>query len=620
MCGIFGAISQNEKVVIKNAQYISKMLEHRGPDDEGWLVFNEKKAVHLSREEIDRLISSGREFENDQTGILIHRRLSIVDLSTGHQPMSYKEHKFWIVLNGEIYNYREIREELKGVGHKFNTESDTEVVLAAYCHWGENCTMHFNGMWAFCIYDTAKRILFCSRDRLGIKPFYYRHGGNRFLFGSEMKSIKDWDSGLAGLNIDKIREYLYSGQIVVGANEETIFTNILQLTPGHSLIVKLQDLTVDIKRYWELEININRSLSFERIIERFRELFLDSVKLRLRSDVEVGSCLSGGIDSSSIVSLASGEFGQTFNTFTAVWPGTRHDESNFAVAVNNKYNCLSHLIHSNLENLPELIDKITFYQELPIGGSSLIAQWFVMQEARKYGIKVLLDGQGADEILSGYPFYIFAYINELFKSFKWRKFFTDRGEWNYSGFSYAKIVKTLIKNKLNKPVPKLPISESFLKDSKSELQYSWSGECYFLPEYLKQEIQKSRLPLLLHFEDRSSMAHSVESRVPFLDYRLVEFAVNLPSSQKFKGALTKNILREAMKKYLPDEIYNRRDKIGFSTPIENQVSKGTLLYREMEDIILNSPITEEKWIKERSIDISNIFSLYSLARFLNQYS
>ena len=532
--------------------------------------------------------------------------------------MSYNDNKFWITYNGEVYNYLEIKAELLGKGYKFITHSDTEVILASYQEWGTECVNHFNGMWAFAIWDSLNHSIFLSRDRVGVKPLYYYNNNDQFIFCSEIKGIRTYLDNKLTLSEKKIYEYLIRGQIFVGESDDTIFKEVKQLMPGSNLVLKQNNISID--KYWRLKLNKNR-LSFSDNVERFSELFLQSIKYRLRSDVEVGSCLSGGLDSSSLVSFASRKFNKRFHTFSAIWPGEKCDESYYVEKVNNKYQCFPNAFTPNLENIIQLIEKVIWHQEIPLAGSSLLAQWFVMEKAKEKNIKVLLDGQGADEILSGYPFYLPAYVNEMVYSFKWRelyKYYPSLRKNNYS-------LKWFINNqKYNFISPfrkaEFPIKEIFLSKYKFSTKDQNGYICTSLPKFLKNQIESTTLPGLLHFEDRNSMAHSVESRVPFLDYRLLEFAVNIPTEQKIHGSLTKIILREAMKDYLPEEVYKRTDKIGFSTPIEhNLFNKNSERYNYCLDSIENSELIEMDLIETNKINSQNIFGVYTLVKFLEMW-
>jgi len=623
MCGIFGILSKQEIRKEKLIE-VSKMLSHRGPDDEGYLLASTTgKTCQSYKGDISPqslVIPHISSAEGNYNMALLHRRLSIIDLSdSGHQPMNYTDN-YWITLNGEIYNYLEIKEELKKNGYSFKSNSDTEVVLVAYHKWGTQCVERFNGMWAFALYDKEKQKLFCSRDRLGIKPFYYSQHGQKFIFCSELKGIRYWLNNQTTLNENKIREYLIEGQVIVGASPETQFNEIYQLMPGHNLVYNIPDQTYYINRYWDLEINISKSQDFNFYKETFKELFLDSLKLRLRSDVEVGTCLSGGLDSSSIVCFGSSVFQKQFHTFSAVWPGSICDETGFIQLANKESGSIEHLVSYNESDFVTFHDRVMWHQELPLAGSSLFAQWLVMEEAKREKVPVLLDGQGADEILSGYPQYLNPFINELFYHLQWQEFFKNRNNWNYYGYSYYKLLKTLIKNKIKQPEANLPISTLQKNMYKSTSQFSISSKSNFLPAYLKEHIEKTNLPALLHYEDRNSMAHSIEARVPFLDYRLVEFAVNIPSQLKFNGALQKTILREAMKEYLPVLIYDRRDKIGFSTPIEQDIiSKKPQLCNLMQNYLEESYIWKSGWINISKYNLHHLFALYSLARFMEKF-
>jgi len=493
-------------------------------------------------------------------------------------------------------------------------------VLAAYKdkEWGEDCVNKFNGMWAFAIWDRRNNIFFLSRDRVGIKPLYYYYKNGVFIFSSEIKGIRTYLNNQLTLSEKKIYEYLIRGQIFVGESEETIYGEVKQLMPGSNLIFK--EGKIIINKYWTLKLIKNR-LSFNENVEKFKELFLQAIKYRLRSDVEVGSCLSGGLDSSSLVSFASKKFNKRFHTFSAIWPGNSCDESYFVDKVNQKYNCYSNAFTPNLDNLFDVIDKEIWHQEIPLAGSNLLAQWFVMERAKEKSIKVLLDGQGADETLSGYPVYLIPYINEMIFSFKWKELYKYYPSLKENGYSVRRFI-SIQKHKLFSSLKtSFPIRKIFIKKYKFKTKYSIPHKCGYLPEFLKDQIESTNLPNLLHFEDRNSMAHSVESRVPFLDHKLLQFAVNIPTEQKIHGALTKIILRQAMKPYLPIEIYNRKDKIGFSTPIEKKLFyKGSQFYKFAFNYIKNSELNQMDLLDRNSVNSDNIFGIYTLAKFIDTWN
>lgn len=622
MCGIFGVISNTKNIQVNKLTEVSEVLKHRGPDDEGFLLFNNNDFREYKGDDsptslpLEKLTTSSHIFNS----AFLHRRLSILDLSdAGHQPMSYLNERYWVTLNGEIYNYLEIKEELLVKGYEFKSNSDTEVVLASYAEWGADCVSRFNGMWAFAIWDSLKEEVFLSRDRLGIKPLNYYHSADTFIFSSEIKGILSYLGEKPKFNQNKIREYFVKGQVLVGESEETVFEGVKQLLPGHNLILKNHN--INIFKYWGVNLKISKQTRKENIAQ-FQELFYDSLKLRLRSDVEVGSCLSGGIDSSSIVCYASKKFNKKFNTFSAIWPGTRHDEYKFMKLVNKKTDSKTNYIESDTSDIINLIDKITWHQEIPIAGSSLIAQWEIMRRARQEKVPVLLDGQGADEILSGYPVYLTPYVNELIKNGKLTSLYNFISSSEYTGFTIKRIVKQQIKKYFidNPETTFLPISAEEKSNYTNSLKYNNPNQASFLPDYLKEHIEKSNLPSLLHFEDRNSMAHSIEARVPFLDYRLVEFSLNIPSEQKIGDGFTKTIMRDAMKDYVPHEIFMRRDKIGFSTPIEEQLSnENSDLYNYMNDYLKKSDLWKSDLIDKDKYQSKHLFALYSLQRFFDIY-
>lgn len=625
MCGIFGII-QATPVSKDKLRKVSNTISHRGPDDEGYLLFNNSAEEYqraLGQDSIKELhFPKIESISKNYNSAFLHRRLSIIDLSaSGHQPMSYENENLWITLNGEIYNYIELKEELKNLGYSFRSSSDTEVVLAAYQEWGEDCVQRFNGMWAFAIWDQRKNSIFLSRDRFGIKPLFYYFKKNVFIFCSEIKGIREYLNNNLTLDDKQIYRFMVKGEIAVGETDETIYKEIKQLKTGHNLILKNDKLFIE--KYWQLKLRRNQ-YSFNENVDKLQEFFYNSLKFRLRSDVQVGSCLSGGIDSSSIVSFGSKKFNKQFHTFSAIWPGEECDESYYIRKVNDKYKCFAHEFEPDLNDIIDTIDKEIWHQEMPLAGPSLIAQWFVMKKAKDHGVKVLLDGQGADEVLSGYPRYIEPYINEMLYYFKWGELISNYSSLEEAGYNWKRILK-IQKNKLIKSNwTALPLSDFF--KNKYNYKFKFIPSRYnFLPDYLKDEINKSCLPTLLHVEDRNSMAHSVESRVPYLDYKLVDFAVNIPTEQKIKGALTKIILRESMKDYLPIEVYNRTDKIGFETPIEQRYFlHDTKFNNEVWDYIRKSDLWKMDILNKNAISSSNYkwanFAIYSLAKFIDMWS
>lgn len=580
MCGISGIYNlqlkaKSEKLKAKSLkskeetqkilQKMSQTLSHRGPDDEGFFV--------------------------DEKIALAHRRLSIIDLTkAGHQPMIRGD--LVIVFNGEIYNYIELKEELVAKKYKFQTQTDTEVILASYQEWGEKCLTHFNGMWAFAIYNTKTGNLFCARDRMGVKPFYYYADKGKFLFASEPKALLKHPSLKIEVDEQLVWDYLICGQL--DHREETMFKGIKELRGGYFLTI--QNKKIKIKNYWDLGKIELLNVSDQEASEKFREIFTDSVKLRLRADVAIGTCLSGGLDSSAIVCSVNRQLkekgveqiGSTQKTFSAVYNAKKYpncDERKFIREVTRETKTSANYVFPDGKSLAKDLKKLIYTQDFPFGSTSIYAQYSVFRLAKSKKVKVILDGQGADEILAGYHTFFPLYFKSLKRQQK-----------------YATLIKEIIGyNKLHSqnfwPVLQrlvLPVGlfKNFsqkmglnLKNAYYKAYYDYSvfnaawrqkftGLAFPKPNddmFKDQSFVLARIqgmPSLLRYEDRNSMAFSIESRTPFLDYRLVEYVYNLRDDQKIRHGETKWIMRQALKGVLPEKIRTRQDKIGFATPEE----------------------------------------------------
>lgn len=579
MCGIAGLIYKKRCETIQSD--LDKMLNtiiHRGPDGEGRRIFDNRIALG-------------------------HRRLAIIDLSDdGLQPM-VKKKNYWITFNGEIYNYLELRKELKAGGLNFSTQTDTEVLLASYIYWGEDCVNHFNGMWSFAIYDKTKGKLFCSRDRYGVKPFYYEWASDRFAFASEIKeivAIKDKDK--IKVNRDNFMAYLTNG--ILDSNEHTMFAGIDQLLGGWNLVLDCDTLEMHKYQWYELgKVELNQNTR-EKNYTEFRDKFLHAVDLRLRADVSVGSCLSGGLDSSAIVcavheNLRSQGKEDIQYTVSSCFEDKRYDEQEYIEAVVKHTGVTSYKVFPDMEKLFSILDKMIWHMDEPFGGTSIFAQWNVFETAKKHNLKVMLDGQGADEQLAGYtPFYKVLFldllkhgrIKRLKKEIDAYKNLRADSEPIKTWELLASVIMTAflsdgLRFKLNKLFRRnkggMPFPEMFYDNAVSKS--GWE-------RYDKRDSQKyidasmhNGMSALLHYEDRDSMAHSIESRVPFLDYELAEFIFSIPLEQKIEEGRTKNILREGLKDLLPPPIYNRYSKLGFVTP-EDQWLKDNeeFFYQELE--------------------------------------
>jgi len=540
MCGIAGQfVIDGDQVDSDLLHRMSATLAHRGPDGDG---------IYIS----------------DRIG-LAHRRLAIIDLSeTGHQPMSNTEKTLWIVYNGEIYNYKELREDLKNLGYVFRSESDTEVILHAYAAWGPDCISRFNGMWAFALWDTSKGELFCSRDRLGIKPFYYAIINGSFFFASEIKALRE--NSAIGRRPNEARLYDFLAWSLADHTDETFFDDIFQLLPGHTITVTAAGVGEPVA-YWDLSMNPvlqSREIHDEEAAGEFLDLMTDAVRVHLRSDVPVGTCLSGGLDSSTLTVLINRVLNEEDpkkgnelqNTFSACFSDKRFDESEYIDIITKDADVRSHPTYPGTETIWEDLDHLLYSNDEPFASLTIYSQYCVMREAKKR-VKVVLDGQGADELLGGYIAYHIPHLrgllverhpllalSELFGILR-----------HHRSFFWFALHQVLIRKK----------RRGLICNVRPDPLPRYQGT---LGETLLVDLTRANLPYMLHWEDRTSMAFSIESRVPFLDYRIVEYLASLPEDQKIRNGITKYILRKATKGLLPESIRCRMDKRGFSTPEE----------------------------------------------------
>jgi len=624
MCGIAGILNLNrEKIDVEFLTEITELVKHRGPDGMGMVLIssqfinNGPKPIEFRTH--DGFREANRDLSNYNIG-LGHRRLSIIDLSDkGHQPMGNEDGSLWIVHNGEIYNYIEIRRELISRGYKFKSNTDTEVILNSYKEWGIDCLNKFNGMWAFAILDYRKKILFCSRDRFGIKPFYYFLNNDVFIFASEIKQILEYEKYEKKPNDKLIYDFLVIG--LEDHTNETFFENIYQLKGGEYAILDLQTKKFNKEKFYDLdkirEIDCDESYYYER----FRDLFFDSVNIRLRSDVPVGSCLSGGLDSSAIVCTVSEIFkskgnGNLLETFTACWEDEKIDERKYSEEVVTHTGANGNNIFPSPEELQEDLSRLIWHQEEPFGSLSIFAQWSVMKAARKRGIPVLLDGQGGDEVFLGYERYYAWFFMELLRQLKFRKFIEEvkKGSENsrlnlleiiqyYLYFNFNKVRALRLRYNVKKYMNK-----DFIRnyDLLSQLNVFKKAKSAF--DLQRIEIQETQLSHLLKYADRNSMAFSIETRLPFLDYRLVEFALSVPTEHKIRNGWTKNIIRKGMKGIIPDSIRKRKNKIGFEVP-QAVLLKTVLpiLQTNIEKISIIEKYINESWLlnKIKTKDIND---------------
>jgi asparagine synthase (glutamine-hydrolysing) len=557
MCGIFASIGFDPD------QANLDLVSHRGPDGQGWNVFSSPLGP----------VTLG------------HRRLAIIDLSeAGHQPMSDDWGRFWLTFNGEIYNYRELRLELEAVGCRFRTASDSEVLLQALMTWGEAALNRTVGMFAFVLWDDRDKRLFAARDRYGVKPLYFVALEGRVAIGSEIKQLLACIPDGPRINGPRASDFLASG--ISDHTAETMFVNVRQLRGGECLsFIAENSAEAALSRWYVPARGSADAISHEAAAEHWRALLDESVRLHLRADVGVGTCLSGGLDSSSIAAIVSRQFENDtersrFTAVSAVYPGSAVDEGGYARIMAEAAGLPLHAFTPDAQLISDNLMDIVRFQDEPFGSTSILSQWAVFREAKALGLKVMLDGQGADEQLAGYHWMFGLRLADLLRQGRLfaligtlRERLADSGA--AAAQDLARMVGSFAPVSLRKAIqarrrggnggdwlltpPPVPTAWTAAADLGNEPANDIRAMCDLLTHSLN-------LPMLLHWEDRNSMAHGIEARVPFLDHRLVEFSLSLPADAKFDFGLTKRVLRDAMGADLPPRIRDRRSKLGFATP------------------------------------------------------
>jgi asparagine synthase (glutamine-hydrolysing) len=529
---------------------MNDLQEHRGPDDSGLYA--------------------------DHRCVLGHRRLAIIDLSIdGRQPFESDDHRFQLVFNGEIYNYIELRDELEHLGWHFRTRTDTEVLLKAYQQYGEACLIKLNGMFAFAIYDTLRNRLFLARDRVGIKPLYYTLDGSTLYFASEIKALCEIPTIKLSINDQSLFDYIVFNRTDIF--DETFYNEIKRIPNGYYATYDKEGLKQF--QWWNPESYLNHMLDEDvsHIKEKINELLVSSVHLRMRSDVPVGSCLSGGLDSSILVGILFDhrEIDGGYPTFTASFPGHKLDETGYVDALNGKYPFKNIRTYPTESIAYDELRRFVYVNDEPTTNPSFFSQYEVMRLARDNGVTVLLDGQGGDESFAGYQYFhgfyqygllkekhVLHFCSELLKSLLRRQ---DKSA--YQTLVFQIFPNLLRKQFLLKTVPYLN-SEFFYDHIEESRIFSEFFDANDLNQSLVRHFQY-KLEHLLRMEDRNSMAFSLEARVPYLDYRLIEYILGIPGTFKVYGGETKYLQKISLGKYTVEEILNRTDKIGFGTPGED---------------------------------------------------
>lgn len=549
MCGLAGIFCQKRVTPfeVDLVQGMNNLQKHRGPDDEG-LYF-------------------------DEHCVLGHRRLAIIDLSKdGHQPFTSEDNRFRLVYNGEIYNYIELRSELEALGWRFRTRTDTEVLLKAYQQYGEACLSRFNGMFAFAIYDSQRKSVFLARDRLGIKPLYYTIIDSTLYFASEIKALTVIPSLNLLINNQSLFDYLVFNRTDI--YDETFFCEIKRLPKGH--YATFDNKGLQLKQWWNPKHYMDDPSEddLQKISRKIEEILVSAVLLRMRSDVPVGSCLSGGLDSSILIGVLFNHYdvGDTYQTFTASFPEHPIDETRYIDVLNKRYAFKNNRTFPKAETALDRLKEFVYTNDEPTTNPSFYSQYEVMRLAKQHGVTVLLDGQGGDENFAGYQYFhgfnlyglirdrrIGQFAAELLKSLLRRQDVSA-----YQTFFFQILPDSLKERILLRTVPYIQ-SEFFYEYIKSSRIYHEFFDVDGLNHSIVRHFQY-KLEHLLRMEDRNSMAFSLEARVPYLDYRLVEYLLGVSEELKIRHGETKYLQKKALGRYTVSHILSRKDKIGFGTP------------------------------------------------------
>jgi asparagine synthase (glutamine-hydrolysing) len=617
---------------------MSESLRHRGPDGFGYLAYQPPEGWRLWHNQLAQDLPGP-----PATVGLAQRRLSIIDLSQASlQPMVENTGTCCLVYNGEVYNYRELRQELTALGQTFHTTGDSEVILKAYLAWGEDFLPRLSGMWALAILDQRRRRLILARDRFGIKPLYYRLVGQTLYFASEIKALLAVGGEMPSPNPRAAARYLLAG--LIDASAETFFQGVYAFPAAHQASIDFDQTPPEVspRRYWDLSVpdfaGAERDASM-----RFRELFLDSVRLHLRSDVPVGTCLSGGLDSSAIVCATAFLQGQEpSGTYAHLAFGYRSSDSPYDEIAYMKAAALAagvtlHEITVSTEQVSQDIGRVLQAHDEPVGSASVAAQWYVFQRARAEGITVMLDGQGADETLAGYHGYFATLATSFLRRGKlgpfarlYRDYKKLHGAFPVSWTALAGLLVVgllpgqngLIRRQalLSTPLARQLTPELANSSNLRPLARDDRLDPADLTQKLSLDIESLVLPSLLRYEDRNSMAHSLEARVPFLDHRLVEFVFSLPDEYKIRGLLTKNVMREGLRDLLPPQILERKDKIGFKPSRHLTLDLVRLGGKELWD---EQGEFERRWLRPGGLealyraDDGSVSAEFALWRLLN---
>jgi len=557
MCGITGKIYYDTRhfVELSELKQMTDSIRHRGPDDEGHFI--------------DKNVGLG------------FRRLSIIDLKSGHQPLCDKSSRYWITFNGEIYNFKEERTKLEKKGYVFKTNTDTEVIVNLYAEYKEKCVDYLRGMFAFVIWDKSERELFCARDRFGIKPFYYYSDNQKFVFGSEIKSILQAENIDKSLSYNALDSYFAFGYIT---SDLSIYSSIKKLQPGHCMLLSINDKPkLEIKKYWEIDFQPDYAKTENQWVEEIEYCLSEAVKLHMISDVPLGAFLSGGIDSSSVVAMMAKNSNLPIQTFSIGFKEQTYNELKYAREIATKYNCDYHEQIVEPESISVLSKLVSVYDE-PFADASAIPTYVVSKFAREF-VTVALSGDGGDELFAGYT--IYRYLQKINKYNSPSPFF-NKNVWG----TINKMIPQKISGKglsyflsQNKEYLGAYLSiwnknerKRLIRNNKMTLDYNYNAEMFkqnilsksksndFIANLQYLDMQTYMVDDILTKVDRASMLSSLEVRVPLLDHKFAELTFKIPWNLKIKGKVQKYIFRKAMSNFLPKNVFNHA-KQGFSMPL-----------------------------------------------------
>ncbi len=547
MCGIAGFIG-SEKIsnsVINKSLFLMK---NRGPDNQSYcnLKINNSSNIYL-----------------------LHSRLSIIDLKNrSNQP--FKKKHITLIFNGEIYNYREIRKNLEELGYKFYTESDTEVLASAYLHYGEKCVDYFEGMWVFAIWDDKIKKLFLSRDRFGEKPLFFYINQKGIYFGSEIKFVKSLCLDSFKINTAKININLLHGYKSIFQDSSTYFKNIFFLESGHNFIID-SNLNKKKYKYWKPIVKQNKKLSYNEACEGINFYLKKSLKIRLRSDVPVAFCLSGGVDSSLLASIAVKEFNTKVSTYSIIDKDERYNEKNNILATVKDLKCKSNLVYLNHDKTFFNLKKLVQYHECPISTASYLVHSYLSEKISKNNYKVAISGTGADELFTGYYHHYLLYLKVIKHNKNFNKKFSDWKKFVLPLVRNSNLKDLSLRNK-NNNYEDINIIKKFVKKITKKNKEKKFKNTDILRNKMLNELFYEVIPVILHHDDLNSMYYSIENRSPYLDKNLFEFANSIPTNFLINQGYQKNILRDSFKNILNDQVRLDRHKKGFNASINTIIN------------------------------------------------